>query len=224
MSFSIKAFLKSHCDTADAGHLLFYYQSVLKYNSIKGSYYTCFFDKALILILDSKVIEKVPYTYIKISKSKDNKVLKFNWKAQGQKKKLKIPFEKENLLLELYKSIKSKIEVEHTNSKRKIYGTRSSLSINTTPFFAAVEFSNINFILKSDLSAGIDGLKRSILMRLSDHFYPNYNSSKNINLSIFESMNIFLRIKKVEYIIKTDEDLRTASAYMDNRLDLVLKK
>lgn len=224
MSFSIKAFLKSHSDTADVGHLLFYYQSVFKYNSIKGSYYTCFFDKALILILDSKIIEKVPYIYIEINKSEDNKVLKFNWKAQGKKKKLRIPFEKETLLLELFKSIRSKIEVEKNNNKRKLYGSLSSLSINTTPFFATVQFSDINFILKSDLSTGINGLKKSILMRLSDHFYPNYNSSKNINLSIFESMNIFLRIDKVEYIVKTDEDLRTASEYMNNRLQLILKK
>ena len=64
-----------------------------------------------------------------------------------------------------------------------------------------------------------------MIKRIGDHFYPNKDNDKSkIDLEIFKSLKFYLKHKRSIYLLDNNDDLISSSAFLDNKIQILVKK
>lgn len=241
MSESIKSLFKNDSKFSKHGRLLFSYKTTTSFDDKFREYIACFMDKSMLIVYEQKAKAIIDYTILTIKK--DSTSIIFKWKNNDKKNKFVIPIDNEKLLHEFYNNISEKIRIEkikkmpmkpenkatiEENNKKIEFKNQSTSVISFRDpelIYVKVEFNNLNFFVKSKLAAGLKGLKKSIIKRIGDHFYPNKDNDKSkIDLEIFKSLKFYLKHKRSIYLLDNNDDLISSSAFLDNKIQILVKK
>lgn len=221
---SIKARIIWHGNTINED-LLFYINDSFIFRRNKNRYLVMFFTNQFAIFLKKsgniEYLEKFDYDRIKKCKvyHDEKSHIKIVYEAK-EREILVFPIDEIDKADRIVSYISN--HIENLNETKK-----NDVSIKDDCFneiAAKVEFSDLYFLIKFNPDEGFIKLKRKIIARVGQKFFPDKNINEdNIDLNHYLDFNFSIRDKGNLYLLENNEDLHAAIVLNEGKLDIVIK-